>query len=350
MLLVLIALVTSLRGNIAPPQAFISEILVDSTGNWTVEMGFWDTEYIDSIRMVTSAGNSIIATYSLVAAGEDAIFTYLAVITSADLVNPMTMNQEGDYVKLISYSWGDQPFDSVAFGTYPGSFLDCLMEGESIIAAIYYDNGGGIWAFCIDTSPTIGLANDTSGAMGNYSGIAFDTSGYPFTEGIIPFQGVGNLALHLNPDGSFSKRVPSRRYSFDTIRLWQSERIWKVYTTEQVDFCLRPDSSFYQDIITISLVTGLDDKEKSDENLVTIAPNPFSEKVVFYFNLKDNDPTDPMSFTIHSLDGREINHTDISPGQNRYEWAPSSSVSSGTYIYRLERNNRIVKSGKFVRL
>jgi hypothetical protein len=337
---------SSLSGNVIAPRAWISEILVDSTGNWTIEMGFYayDVYEIDSIRLVTSTGNSIILTYDLLPYGGTGEFDSLSVITDANLATYVSINPVGDFVRLISYVWDYEEIDYVAFGNYPGSYLDCMFEGESIITC-------GWEAFCIDSSPTIGEGNDGVGYTGYYSGFAYDLAGHAITTGFV--NTIGNDILSLQPDsqGFFNELVYSRRYTFDTVEHiyppWPYNKF--TYTCEPVDFCLRPDSSYYHDIITTSLIIGIDDKEVIDENIVTIAPNPFSDKVVFYFN-PDNIDHGEMDFIIYSQDGREVQHIILSHDQKRYEWSPQNSISSGTYIYLLKKDSHIVKSGKFVRL
>jgi hypothetical protein len=343
--ILIVMLVSGVRANLATPQAFISEIFVDSTGNWTIEMGFygWDAGDIDSIWLVTSSGGSLITYYSVIAA-DTGSYDSLSVITNANLANPVSINPEGDFVKLISYAWGDDPYDKVAFGDYPGSYLDCIRNGESVISISPQD-------FCIDSSPTIGLGNDSEGYRGYFSGTIYDLTGNPVTTGFISIVGNAYLALYPDDQGNFNAYIPSRRFTFDTIEHYMPPWPWtvKTYTVEPVDFCIRPDSSHYQDIITTSLVIGVDEQDQQNENIVTVAPNPFSDKVVFYFNLKDND-TGGMDFFIYSLDGREMQHIGLSPDQMKFEWAPSGNISSGTYIYRLKNNNDIIKTGKFVRL
>ncbi|MCK9398931.1 MAG: T9SS type A sorting domain-containing protein [Bacteroidales bacterium] len=351
--LIFIALVSSVRGNIATPQAFISEIIVDSAGNWTIEMGFyeWSIIEIDSIVLKTSSGSSVISFYTLIPGGGSQYFDSLALITSLNLENPVSINLEGDFVKLISYAWEDDPFDSVAFGNYPGSYLDCIRDGESVIYLSYSQTQWSYTgSYCIDISPTIGSENDTIGALGSFSGVFFDLLGNPFTEGYFLLPGVENTTIQIQPDGSFSERIFARRFTFDTIEYYHPPSPSEYYTIEPVDFCLRPDSSHYQDIITTSLVEGIESKENDVENVITISPNPFADKVTFYFNLKNSHPSDELSLLIYSLDGREIHRIQLSSDQKRYDWAPAGSVTTGTLIYSLKKNNQVMKTGKFIKL
>jgi len=321
--LVLISLcISEMKANIIMPRAWISEIFVEGPGNWSIELGFHEYEHedVDSIRLVTSSGNSVVAYYSLIWPGNgESEFDSIAVITNENLVNPLTINLAGDFVRVISYVWGSETYDYVVFGEYPGSFLNCIHEGESVC---------DVWneGFCIDNIPNIGAGDDGLGHLSNFS-------------------------LYTDEGGMFDDIVFSHRYAYDTVELWIPP--WPYtryeYTVEPFDFCVRPDSSHYQDIVFTSLVIGIDESEEFEKNIVTIAPNPFSNQVVFYFNIDENKD-DNLNFNIFSLDGRNIAQFDILPGQTRLEWIPPDSTPSGTYIYRLENQNKIMKTGKFVRL
>ena len=336
-------------GNIATPQAYISEIYFDSTGNWTIELGFpWFLDDIDSMRLVTFSGSSVISSYSLIETGDDDTFMFLALITDTNIAFPITISPEADYVKIISYAWDEQPYDSVAFGSYPGSLIDCVGEEESVITLIYYNNGAGIWEFCIDGSPTIGAENDTTGAMGTFAGIAYDPEGNPFTEGKIYMPEMGNLCLTIQPDGSFSGRVPSRRYIFDTVAMITSYRALKYFVVEPFEFCIQPDSSFFHEIITIYLITDIEEHLEGESSMVTVAPNPFSDKVTFYF---DGITSKEITwFSIYSMDGKQLERVQLEKDQQQFDWNPTGDVPSGTYIYRLESARATLKTGKFVRL
>lgn len=334
--------------NLAPPQALISELYFDS-GNWILELGF--IEYydgVDSIKIETTAGISKIDHFTLFEGSGN--YPFMTLIADSNLVNPLIFDTEGDFIKVISYAWGETLFDSLTFGNYPGSFLNCLLPGESYNYVTYYQGSGEVGGFCIDSSPTVGAYNDTLGVMCQFSGVIYDTIGYPFTGGYFPLPGVGNLKVYVNPDGSFSQRVLSRRYAFSTVHLyippWPYQQYW--YNCEPVNFCIRPDSTHNQDIITINLITGVEE-QPLNVNFVTVAPNPFSDHVVFYFNMNNNDDQN-YHFSIYSLEGKMITQFPVSPGQNRFEWKPSVAITRGTYIYMLEQRHSIIKTGKFVKL
>jgi hypothetical protein len=182
--------------------------------------------------------------------------------------------------------------------------------------------------------------------------VILDPSGNPITGGFVNIVGNAYLTLYPDEQGYFSNNVHSRRFTFDTIKHYNPPWPYNVdtYTCEPVDFCLRPDSSFSQDIICTSLVMGIDDKESSVENVVTVAPNPFSDKVTFYFNLKNYPSPRDLEFSIYTLDGKEIYQVYLQPDQKRIDWNPSGNISPGTLIYKLENRNSIVKTGKFVKL
>ncbi len=346
--LVLMSLcISGMKANIIMPRAWISEIFVEGPGNWSIELGFHEYEHedVDSIRLVTSSGNSVVTYYSLIWPGYgESEFDSIAVITNENLGNPLTINLAGDFVRVISYVWGSETYDYVVFGEYPGSFLNCIHEGESVC---------DVWhqGFCIDNIPNIGAGDDGFGHLSNFSGMVYDLSGNPVNSGMIHLPGPWGTNLYTDEGGMFDDIVFSHRYAYDTVELWIPP--WPYtryeYTVEPFDFCVRPDSSHYQDIIFTSLVLGTDTSEKFEENIVTIAPNPFSNLVVFYFNIKENNDDD-LTFNIYSLDGRNIAQFSILPGQTRLEWIPSALTPSGTYIYRLDKQNKTLKTGKFVKL
>lgn len=126
--------------NIYIPRAHLSELYIDDLGNWTLEIGFYDLDFwidgytIDSIFIETSSGRAQIISYSLFAGDGTDGFDSLAVITVANLSAPLSINQDGDFVKIRSYGiyMSDDLAESFSFGDYPWSMLSCIHHGESI--------------------------------------------------------------------------------------------------------------------------------------------------------------------------------------------------------------------------
>jgi hypothetical protein len=347
-LFILASLIFSgMKANIMSPQAYISEILVDSAGNWSLEMGFYgyDNSMIDSVKIITSSGSSIIAFYDINLDGNASPYDSLAVISNDNLVSPLAINASGDFVRLISYGWDYEAMDEIAFGNFPGSFLDCMQSGESVSCSDWV-------TFCINSSPSIGSGNQSDNCKGNFSGFILDPLGNPLTGGyiVIKLEKYNNLVLEPDANGYFNDEILSRRYTFDTIEHhYPPYPHTDLYVVQPVDFCLRPDSAHYQDIIATDLIEGVPDQETKEQTYVTIAPNPFSDNVVFYFNLNKIEDND-LIFSIYSLDGKTLEQIQLAPGQNRLEWKPSADIPRGTYIYRLKQHQNLLQTGKFVRL
>jgi len=71
MLFAILVLVSSRVGcNIAPPQAYISEIYIESPTSWWIELGLYEEftieDWFDSLVVETSYGRSRITEYSVI--------------------------------------------------------------------------------------------------------------------------------------------------------------------------------------------------------------------------------------------------------------------------------------------
>ncbi|HNW74376.1 MAG TPA: T9SS type A sorting domain-containing protein [Bacteroidales bacterium] len=348
-------IVTLANGNMALPLASISEIHFSTDGSWTIELGFFFNyaSQVDSISLESSSGSSIIKFYTLIPGGGFPNFNHLAVITNLNLQTPVFINPLADYVKTISYNYGYERSDYVAFGNYPGSFLDCKQKGESISYISYLNGSDYRDSFCVDKCPTIGIGNDTTGKLSRYCGKIYDPSGNVFTHGYFSLPPHIGIFIDIQPDGSFLETVFSRRYTFDTITIVLTN--WPCYSSqtykvEHVDFCVRPDSLHTQDIIATSLITAVDKREPDQESVVVVSPNPFTDKVTFFFNMRNPDPSDEISFTIYGRDGRQLKQIKPTAFQNKYEWIPDENIPTGVLVFHMKKNGKTVKTGKFLKL
>ena len=347
-------IVTGAVCNIAPPKAFISEIYFGSSGNWTLELGFYSYFYsgIDSIIIESSGGSSKITNCALVSGGGYPCFDSVAVITNANLFVPVPVNPLADYIKVTSYVSGYETCDYVAFGNYPGSFLDCRQTGESVAYAAYDPGGAMTRSFCIDRSPTIGYANDTTGVLSNFTGKVYNLSGNVFTQGFFSLPPLDNTTIHIQPDGSFFERVFARRYTFDTITIYFPPWPYahQTYVIDPVDFCLRPDTFHTQDIIAKSIVTSGEKHETDQENAVVVSTNPFTDRVTFFFNIPGLGLPDDVEFAIYGQDGRQLKQLRLAMNQKKWEWVPGEHIPAGLLLFQLSKNGQVIKSGKLLKV
>jgi hypothetical protein len=338
-----------ITANVAPPEAFISEIYIDENDNWSVEMGFFYQEFsdFDSVWIETTTGSSRILSLTITECpGDWFSFPYIAVITNFNLVFPLSINRDCDYVKLISYADGYINTDFVSFGNYPGSYLDSIGIGESISYAEFYALGvSGTASFCIDQSPTIGECHDTTGCMGTYSGKVFTPDGPPFTGGYICFP-VHNLQAQIQEDGSFTSPAFARRYFFDEVYQYPPGM---HYPVDYFTFFLKPDSAYYHDIYTHYYV-DIKDEQYDDENSVVIFPNPVNTSTKFYIDKDKFKNAGNLKLVIVDNSGEKRFEHQLKGDESKVLWQPGGNFPAGMYFYYLLEDSNIIKSGKLIKI
>lgn len=328
-------------GNGGPPSVFINELKFDSVGNWIIEFKFYFPEYIDSIRISSSTGTTIITNWTLLP--QD-----LAVITESDLDEPVVIIPGGDRIITMSYSNGFYNPDSIIFGDYPGSWLDCLEEGESY-AYVYQLPPDYASCFAIDNAPSIGLLNNSIGALTTFSGMVYDPEGEVMTEGDFGFV-MNSLKIYIQPDGSFSELIPARRYTCEQITVRSPYPYYLTdYTIVRIDTCMRPDSSYQIDFVTTGYVNYQEYDRKFEKSLI-VSPNPFSSRINFYWDDQFFASESSIHLIISDQQGKEIFKTLLSPGLMRYSWTTDSQLPSGLYLYNLKSNDRVLASGKIIKI
>jgi len=326
-------------GNSGPPMAILREIMVDSTGEWTVELYLYQAQAIDSIQVGFSSGKSMVHTYALIPPND------LVLLQNSNLESPITANSAGDYITIRSWGSGYWHYDSLAFGNYPGSYLDCAHYGASYANADFPNYP----IFAIDNSPTMGFENDTTDAVAYFSGTAYDVNGNVFTSGIIWLL-MDAISISINPDGSFYGILPARRYQTDKIRIAHYGPYSFVdYNIVPINFCAPPGTHIHQDIIATGYV-NIDEPPISSNPVVVVSPNPFSSSVQFYWKASDFNPGDKVKLTISDLQGKQLLIEDMQTDKQNFTWYPQESLAPGIYLYRLFKNGISVASGKIVRI
>jgi len=343
-----------LEANIAPPQAYITEIQVDSSGSWTIELGFHEMSmlFIDSMRLETSSGSAQILQLNYLPGYTIYYYDSLALVTNANLSNSLTIDLSCDYVKLYSYAFTGNlvvSVDSVVFGSYPGSFLSQVSPAQSMAEVGFMQGPGWCGSFCLDNSPTLGLPNDTAGSLSTLFGMVYSIDGNPFTEGSFLFDR-GNFFIYIQPDGSFSQRIFACDYYEDTINIYFPPWPYTTvsYVIDPVEVSFQPDTAIQRDFITISIVAFTPESEKQKPKPVAF-PNPFTDRITFYLPLQ-NHPVDEQRLRIYSQGGKLVFDQVADPEDEMIIWSPASPVPSGSYLYQFGSVSAGFTGGTIIRL
>jgi hypothetical protein len=112
----------SLSNPLPVPQAIISELKFEDSSKWFLEINLLYSSQnhknnYDSICIKTSSG------FSRIRLDNISESTNLFVVTSDSLTSPLSINRQGDFVKLyqfLSFNHNYIQIDSLNFGNYPG--------------------------------------------------------------------------------------------------------------------------------------------------------------------------------------------------------------------------------------
>ena len=351
--MILLSISVKSSGNIAPPQAYLQEIFIDNLGNWQIEISFQQFyNNVDSIKIETSSGLSLISNYNIIyGCSWNFLSDSIAIITNVNLSSPLSINIAGDFVRLYSYSPYNVVVDSVSIGNYPGSYIYSIQPFQSISYIIYNEGMGVTKSYCLDNSPTIGTCNDTAGVLGTISGIIYRPDGTVFTEGFFQLGNVPNLIANIHLDGTFSERVFARAYPMQTVTIWFpgiSNYTDTTYSIIPINPWLEPDSSVSVVIHTIAVITSNNEKQHPAGEIV-VYPNPFLTDVSFYLDFKSSATGSPVTIKIYDLKGILV-YLLHEKQESKMTWSPGKNISPGIYTYMIEKDSRIIQSGKIVKI
>lgn len=331
------------------PQAFISEIKFDVNNNWILEITFgYSKPYLqqeyDSICIETSNGFSRLNLDNI----EDS--TNLFVITFDSLFTPLTINRDGDRIKLYSYlslgSWSELTKDSLVFGDYPDSYLDYLPDDYSI-ARLGYGFG-----FAKDKNPTIGIENDTIGTCGTLSGFIYDKNNILVTSGNF----ILDNPIYINSAGIFTTSVFARRVVFKfMINNYEPGHFQGVFM-DTIKLNINPDSLYINDIhILTDFIVGVEEKRIENTSLISITnyPNPFNTTTNFIITIPNELQSKPKEINIYNSTGEKI--FSMNSGEKlTASWdgkdMMGNPVSTGIYYYQLVIGGKTLKNGKMILL
>ena len=315
---------------IALPSIRISELFFDESGNWKLELGYYDVypeEFsFDSIFLYSTHDTAKITVDIL--EGSTGVF----IITADNLKSEFIIKRYADTVKIISYTWGEPIEDMLIFGDIPGASINYPKQGQSICKYSGY--------YVKDNSPSIGAENDTTGCMGTLQGIVYNLNLEP----------VQNTTFGLSSyfttteNGEYSMRTYSKSSGYSRIAQKTGEHDAHLIPITEISFVMEPDSVITKDIyLQDSLVSAT--KELVLENSpVKIYPNPVYISGKININIDLPVVTSDICLEIIDLDGKLIRKEKI----KRQSASVIAPAKSGIYLVRLELDSEIISSNRIV--
>jgi len=343
------------------PLTLISELVFDNNGDWTMELGFafggyWK-EATDSI-VIKVAGKEakINITY--------ASRIYLAVINSDSLTAPLSINRQGDTVRIFTYSNVNEDRRireyHLIFGDCAGSVVGKPVDGYSI-----YNVG----LYCLTKNSSLGIANTSVGLNGIMQGHIYDVNGNLIVK-LQPFGVIGHLYFELETPitidslGTYTTKIynmiykPGHLYIYATdFPGWQAE--FEIDSFELKD--IQPDTLVIQDIHLkgecsyCQVLSAIEENVSStiDEFRLINYPNPFNSSTNFFINIPSFVKGKQMNINIYDINGRLVRNIPVMKSTT-LNWDGKDedgiAMSSGIYLYNLNIDCQLMKSGSMILL
>ncbi|WP_346860393.1 T9SS type A sorting domain-containing protein [uncultured Draconibacterium sp.] len=340
----------NLFANIAPPQAYISEIYIDSLNNWYIELGFPEKpeDFLDSLFIETSSGTFKVLNYDSIIECSEGWFPYLLVLSKENIENSFTLNRSNDFVAIKSFLRNMELKDELIFGNRSSSNFNKLEYGCSISHVKDFNGHSGYYS--LDNTPSIGRYNDINGVAGTIQGYLYNQNNEPIPNSVI--RGfIGNLETDEN--GFFYGEVLSRTYKLDTFRIRENTTYKKyIYCRDTINII--PNSTIDKDLYLFSV----ENYNPYDEIVVTefnlnVYPNPFDEYLRVIIDIPSATPVNNSLFSIYNSSGKFITSQKLTMNRTIITFTNEdfNNNGSGLYFYVLTidgrrvdiKNNQIIK-------
>jgi len=243
------------------------------------------------------------------------------ILSPESLKSQLTMNPSGDTISLWNtsgYQWWE-----IIFGRCSGNTIASPSAGHSISLS---ESGH----YYFDSTPTLGAANDSSGAMGVIHGMITDTSSHPLSDVEI------RSWLWYN-------RYPTDNDGYFSIEMLAMQG-WFIAEKEGYQEFFSPSFQVYPDcavvLDTIQLI-GPTVKITSETRTVPQQfslsnnyPNPFNPSTIFTYEIPTDDYVDVAIYDMKGHHLTTLFSGKQSAGKYTVQW-DASTYPSGIYIYEL---------------
>lgn len=319
------------------PYININELYFED-GEWFLELVYCEAneqEYpIVSIVLTTSAGEAHLLDFTI--QGE----TGFIVVQNNELLSaPLAINPEGDFIHVTwgidFYGYIEYQENEMYFGDYPNSKVTKPRLGQSI-AFIRYD-------YSKDNSPTIGIMNDTIGAMGTLSGTVYDINLDPVQTEVFLVD-YSWLDFTTSETGEYAYRTYSNTYNSNGI-------YHKIPPFEWIDteihYIMEPDSVVNYDIYLLEEITvGISEPSGFNAGCFRFFPNPVSKELSLNFEINYSENGQNLLIEIKSIASEQIFKYPVATGEGIITLP--GEISPGVYFVNLRMGENLLSSGKLV--
>ena len=303
---------------------YISEIVpVSNTFSMeiiTSEIESLDGWYLTSLTDTSYLENGLSVNGDFIVITQDSLKSYFSIDSLQDEISLWSPNGQMDH--LI---YGDFENSSVS-SPKPGQSI-CLNEYYEVYQQYYY---------YLDSSPTFGSSNDTSGALGTMNGFITDSTSKPvegveiiydykeISEGVFQY-----YTVFTDSNGYFIFDNISRKTS---LYLKSESGFGEYLLTEQI----YPD-----DTVSVQILYSISDlkTKKIEPNISSFTleqnyPNPFNNSTTFHYDLGKREY---IVISIYDLRGRLVEQLYSGyhkPGTYKMVWN-AENIASGIYVIKL---------------
>jgi len=260
------------------------------------------------------------------------------VITQDSLTTPLSLDPENDIITLYS---PQGKLDAIHYGKVNNSNIAAPKKGHSICLHEYWGEFQHYYYY-FDSTPTIGSANDSSGAMGYIEGTVVDDAGNPVPgleliyDNLETLEGDNYYTITTDSSGYFLLENISKRISF---HLKTESGYGEYFLTVQI---YPNDTTAVKIIYTPNAIN--DDRKNyvpSAFSLEPNYPNPFNNSTSFYYYLEKREY---IELSIYDLRGRLVEQLYSgfkNTGKYRMTWH-TSNIPSGIYIIQLSSPTKTI--------
>ncbi len=336
------------------PEFKISEIYIDSTGKWFLEIAVHmpiqlnlANNYVDSLILHSNSGQSKIKSFPI-----NQYDTYV-IITEDSLVGPLQINSQDD-LELYFYGRGITEYgytfpdsfssDEVVFGySNPLYHYEITTPLHSPQSICHFANSYN--THYLDNSPTLGLTNDTVDATAILTGRLYDLNYNNITTGAFKLNSEID-SFYFDSNGFYHDRILARNNFNNSISMFNPNTSLPIDT---FSINAEPHQIYYHDIHVKTSIDNINKIPFDDKRIsVIIAPNPFSKATTFYIDLPEDDKFSKACLYIYNSSGKIIRQVELPKEYKISSQLEFDKESSGVYYYRLVLDNNIRKVGQII--